>query len=161
MVYSLRMEDFRQSDFRKDSSEKASRGFVPVGIFLFFGAVMASLAGSTLIWRGTFLDRIWILNPGAYRQLASFGRTIGILFLMLGVILALAAAGWLRHRLWGWRLAVIIIATQVLGDLVSAFRGDILRGGVGVAIAGALLLYLWRPHIRSRFHEDPEPGILT
>lgn len=145
------MEDFRQSDFRKGCSDKQSRGFVPVGIFLFFGAVMASLAGATLIWRGTLLDRIWILNSGAYRQLAPLGRTIGILFLMLGAILALAAAGWFRRRLWGWRLAVIIIATQVLGDLVSVFRGDILRGGVGVAIAGALLLYLWRPHIRSRF----------
>ncbi|MGB2601956.1 MAG: hypothetical protein WBC78_00065 [Candidatus Sulfotelmatobacter sp.] len=117
---------------------------------------MASLAGATLIWRGTFLERIWILNPGAYRQLAPFGRTIGILFLMLGAILALAAAGWLRRRLWGWRLAVLIIATQVLGDLVSAFRGDIVRGGVGVAIAGALLFYLWRPHIRSRFQRIPK-----
>jgi len=151
------MEDFGQSDLRKDSSEESSGGFVPVGIFLFFGAAMASLAGSTLIWRGTFLDRMWILNPRAYRQLAPFGRTIGILFLMLGVILALAAGGWLRHRLWGWRLAVIIIATQVLGDLVNAFRGNILRGGVGVAIAGALLLYLWRPHIRSRFQKIPSP----
>jgi hypothetical protein len=149
------MEDFGQSGLRKDSSEEPSGGFVPVGIFLFFGAAMASLAGSTLIWRGTFLDRMWILNPTAYRQLAPFGRTIGILFLILGVILALAARGWLRHRLWGWRLAVIIIATQVLGDLVNAFRGDILRGGAGAAIAGALLLYLWRPHIRFRFQKIP------
>ena len=74
---------------------------------------------------------------------------------MLGVILALAAAGWFRRRLWGWRLAVIIIATQVLGDLVNVFRGDILRGSVGVAIAGSLLLYLWRPSIRACFQKIP------
>ncbi len=27
-----------------------------MGVFLFFGAVMALLAGTTLIWRGTLLD---------------------------------------------------------------------------------------------------------
>jgi hypothetical protein len=31
---------------------------------------MASLAAITLLWRGTSLDRIWSLNPTAYRQLA-------------------------------------------------------------------------------------------
>jgi hypothetical protein len=36
---------------------------------------MASLAGVTLIWRGTILDRIWAINAPAYRQLAPFGKT--------------------------------------------------------------------------------------
>jgi hypothetical protein len=46
---------------------------------------------------------------------------------------------------------VAIIATQVLGDLVNIFRGDLLRGGIGFLIAGALLLYLLRPRLRSAF----------
>jgi len=37
--------------------------------FLFFGSVMASLAGTTLLWKGTVLDRIWLLNSAAYKQL--------------------------------------------------------------------------------------------
>ena len=45
------------------------------------------------------------------------------------------------HRLWGWRLAIAIIATQVLGDVVNCVRGDLLRGGTGVIIAGGLLLF--------------------
>jgi len=49
-----------------------------MGIFLFFGATMASLAGATLIWRGTILDRMWALNAPAHRQLAPFGKTVGI-----------------------------------------------------------------------------------
>jgi hypothetical protein len=37
-----------------------------------------------------------------------------------------AGIGWFRRRLWGWRLVVVIIATQVLGDVVSFVRGDLL-----------------------------------
>jgi hypothetical protein len=118
---------------------------------LFFGSITASLAATTLLWRGTVLDRLWALNPIAYKQLAHLGDTVGILFLLLGAALATAGIGWFRFRLWGWRLAVAIIATQVLGDVVSFVRGDLLRGGTGVIIAGALLLFLWQPKIRATF----------
>ena len=103
-------------------------GFTAIGIFLFFGAIMASLAATTLLWRGTALDRLWALNPIAYKQLAPLGGTVGILFLLLGAALTTAGVEWFRRRLWGWRLAVAIIATQVLGDIVNcisqAARGN-------------------------------------
>ena len=70
---------------------------------------------------------------------------------MLGVALATAGIGWFRRRLWGWKLAVAIIATQVLGDVVNCLRGDLLRGGTGVIIAGALLLFLLRSKVRAAF----------
>ena len=50
------------------SENHPASGFAAVGIFLFFGATMASLAAITLLWRGTSLDRIWSLNPAAYGQ---------------------------------------------------------------------------------------------
>jgi hypothetical protein len=52
---------------------------------------------------------------------------------------------------WGWRLAAIIISTQVLGDVVNCVSGDSLRAGTGVIIAGALLLFLLQPRIRAIF----------
>jgi hypothetical protein len=122
-----------------------------IGVFLFFGAVMASLAGTTLICPGTILDHVWVVNAPAYRQLTSFGKTVGVPFLALSAAMAAAGVGWFGRRLWGWRLAVVIIATQVLGDLVSMFVGHFVRGAVGVTIASALLLYLFRPHVRADF----------
>jgi hypothetical protein len=122
-----------------------------MGAFLFFGAVMASLAAMTLLWRGTALDRLWALNPTAYKQLAPLGRMVGILFLALSATLITAGIGWFRRRLWGWRMAIAIIATQVLGDVVNCIRGDWLRGGTGVVIAGGLLVFLLRPRVRGRF----------
>jgi hypothetical protein len=127
------------------------RGFTAIGVFLFFGAVMANLAATTLLRRGTPLDRLWSLNPTAYNQLAPLGGIVGIFFLALAATLITAGIGWFRRRLWGWRLAVVIISTQVAGDVINCVRGDWLRGGTGVIIAGALLLFLLQPRIRAAF----------
>jgi hypothetical protein len=135
------------------------RGRTTIGIFLLLGAVMASLAGATLLWRGTAFDRMWTLNPRAYKELAPLGKVVRIPFLMLGVLLAVACMGWFKRRVWGWRLAVAIIAIQVMGDLVNAFRGDVVRGGIGFVIAGALLVYLLRPEVRAAFVSANAPSL--
>jgi hypothetical protein len=139
--------------------KRLAKGIIAVGIFLFFGAIMACLAGTTLVWRGTVLDRLWVLNAPAYRQLAPFGKTVGIPLLLLGATMAVAGIAWFKRRVWGWRLAVSIIATQVFGDLLTAFLGDLLRGGVGFVIAGALLVYLLRPEVRGAFASCNAPSI--
>ena len=126
-------------------------GFHLFGAFLFFGAALASLAGITLVWRGTVLDRIWTLNAPAYRQLAPFGNLIGIPFLFLGALMACAGTGWFRRRRWGWGLGVTIISIQGAGDLVNALRGEMIKGAFGFLIAGVLLIYLLRAQVRGFF----------
>ena len=135
------------------TSDSKLFGFAAIGIFLFFGGVMAGLAATTLLLPGTPLDRAWILNPTAYKQLSPLGSKIGILFLFLAILLVLSGVGWFKRRLWGWRIAVAIIATQVLGDITNVVRGDWLRGGTGFIIASALLLYLLTSRVRAAFLE--------
>ena len=122
-----------------------------MAVFLFFGTTMAALAGITLAWPGTFLDRMWVLNPEAYRRLTPLGRLVGIGFLLLAVTLLVAVVGWIRRRFWGWVLTVVIIAIQIAGDAANLIMGDFLRGAVGVIIAGALLIWLCSPRVRAEF----------
>jgi hypothetical protein len=70
---------------------------------------------------------------------------------LLGITLAITSLGWFKRHLWGWWLAVIVIGTQILGDLVNIYLGRILEGTLGVAIAGALFLYLLRAIVRAMF----------
>jgi len=126
-------------------------GITGVGIFLLFGTVTAFVAGTTLVWPGTALDHAWALNPRAHRELAPLGWMIGIPFLLLGATLLAAAVGWFRRCLWGWRLAVALIAAQVLGNIVNLFLGRIAEGATGFVIATALLAYLLLPRVRIVF----------
>ena len=126
-------------------------GFTALGIFFFFGAAMALLAGCTLLWPGSALDRAWELNPNAYQQMAPIGSRVGSLFLLLSVVLLVTGIGWLKRRRWGWILAVIIMITEFLGGLMNIYLSDYLRGLVGAVIVAALLLYLFRPAVRGVF----------
>jgi hypothetical protein len=62
----------------RDAVAPKPRGFTAIGFFLFFGAVMATFAATTLLWRGTPLDRLWALNPTAYNRLAPLGGIVVI-----------------------------------------------------------------------------------
>jgi hypothetical protein len=134
------------------------RGIVAVGVFLFFGAAMAWLAGISLVWRGTLLDRMWRLNPRAYVELTGYATLAGIGFLLLGCALAAAGIGWFRRRAWGWWLAVAIIGTQVAGNVVNIAMGRAAEGAFGLVIAGALLLYVLRARVREVFLRSGERG---
>src|SRR2546428_11818377 len=107
---------------------KSHTGITAMGIFLFFGAAMASLAGVTLIWRGTILDRMWAINAPANRRLAPFGKTVGIALLLLGATLVGAATGWFGHRLWGWRLGGSQSRNGGFGKAVEGVPGGFRSG---------------------------------
>ena len=138
-------------DVQLPASGSTPSGFTAIGVFLYAAAAIATFAATTLLWPGTPLDRAWRLNPTAYRQIAPLKSAFGIMFLLLAAALISAGIGWFRRRLWGWRVTLLIFATQLLGDAVNCIRGDWLRGVTGVVIAGALLLFLLRRRIRVAF----------
>ncbi len=125
-------------------------GFIPLGIFFFFGSVMATYAAVTLLKPGTFLDRAWDLNRAGHAGLSSMGRAIGIPFLILAAALFLAGMGWFQRKHWGWFLGTGIIASNLLADLIHLLLGD-WKSLVGVVIAGLLLFYMTRNRVRTYF----------
>ena len=93
------MRDRHRSNVEASVQGAPPQAMTAIGVFLFFGAIMASLAGTALIWPGTPLDHIWILNAAAYKQLSPLGKPVGIFFLALSAALAAAGVGWFERRL--------------------------------------------------------------
>src|SRR5689334_5120738 len=64
-------------------AELTSSKIIPaLGIFWIFAALMAALAGVTLVCSGTPLDKIWALNKPAYAVLLPIAGVVGPLFLV-------------------------------------------------------------------------------
>ncbi len=112
---------------------------------------MAAYAAVTLLKPGTALDRLWALNKAGHIQLATFGKSAGLGFVVLSALMCAAAVGWFRRRFWGWVLGTTIIAINAAGDLINGVLGEWLKGAVGVAIAGLLLIYMTRSIVRNYF----------
>ncbi len=112
---------------------------------------MAANAALTLLNPGTVLDRLWLLNKTAHAQLALLGKGAGIGFVVLSALLGAGSVGWFRRRYWGWVLGATVVAINAAGDLVNLAIGEHLKGAVGVAIAGLLLIYMIRPVVRNYF----------
>ena len=128
----------------------------PVGLtlltaFFVFGALMAFLACLGLLLPSRLVASMWRANPQAHEALTALGVWGALLMLLVAIACALAAFGLWRRAQWGHRLAVSILAINVVADLMNAVtRGD-LRTLVGVPLGGAMIFYLVRPRTRAQF----------
>jgi hypothetical protein len=126
-------------------------GLIAFGVLFYFAASMAVLAAFLLFWPGTPLDKLWAINPRAHTDLSSLGKWVSIEFLLLAVFAVYTAVLWFRRRRLAWRLAVLTMSVEVLGNLINIFRGDLLRGIAGIAIAALLLAYLLNSKVKAAF----------
>jgi hypothetical protein len=121
------------------------------GGFLILAAAIAALASFTMFVTETVLASIWTTKERSYHQLLQHKVPVGLGFAALAVILALAAAGWARHKRWGWLLGVLILAVNLLSDTVRLIASRQPADLLAVAIGGAILSWLLTPTTRSSF----------
>jgi len=126
-------------------------GVLAISVILLVSTAIALITCVSLAFPGTFLDRIWVLNRGAYIEFVTLGRPAGISLMILGLICAIAAAGLLKRRKWAWWLAVGLFVVNVAGDAARIFTGEPVKGAFGAAIAAGFVIYLTRLRVREYF----------
>jgi hypothetical protein len=126
-------------------------GIVLIAVFFAVATFILVAVGGALLFPGSTLEAIWRLYPVRRALLLPYRAWLAPGFLMLAVAMASASIGCFRLRKWGWWLAVTIFAINGLGDAIQIFLGHFPEGGVGVAVAGAVLFYLSRPMVRNSF----------
>lgn len=112
---------------------------------------MAAIGAVTALWPGTPLDVLWRFKPEARAALVQLGPWGALLMGSVAAACAATATGLWKRAAWGRRLAVAVLALNVVGDLGNALiRGD-LRALIGIPIGAALIVYLFTPGVRRQF----------
>ena len=124
------------------SNGKSTRPIiVSLLIFLFgFGTLMTALATATLLFPDSAWNVVWKINPKGHEGFVRMGSWSFLLLLTVGITCAFAMVGLLRRILWGYWLAIVLIAFNLFGDLFNVFTLKDYRALLGVPVA---ILILW------------------
>lgn len=118
------------------------RAITALSIFFVAGATISLIASISLLLPNSFLEPIWRLNPSAHESLSRPGLWAALMLSTVSMLCAAAAIGLWRGSRWGYWLAVGLILTNLLGNVINVVLGTEPRALVGVPIATALLTYL-------------------
>jgi len=117
-----------------------------LSLFIFFagGALICLVTMIALAFLGGFLEPIWRLKPEARIQFQNVGSASAALMAVVGIACGLAAVGLAKGAEWGRRLAIGVLAVNVMGDTLNAFIRNDPRTLIGLPIAGLMIWYLVR-----------------
>jgi hypothetical protein len=114
-------------------------------VFFAFGAMMSVLTLGLLLFPGGRLDALWRLNPDARVAFESLGLWSFVVMVIVGTACLVAAIGLWRGALWGTRLALAILAVNIVGEIMNVlFRQDY-RALIGVPV-GVVMIFLLARH---------------
>jgi len=125
------------------NQQRSSVGTALLVIFFAGGALICLLIVLALTFPGGSLDLIWRLKPEAQTQFQQMGSGASIALLTLvGAACGLAAIGLVRNAEWGRRLAICVLAVNLIGDSLNALLRHDLKTLVGLPIGGLMIVYL-------------------
>jgi len=120
-----------------------------LGALAFLAAFIAALTGLALLFPSPMWMPMWNLNPEAYVAFHRLGWLAELLLFGLSCISVVVGAGLLLRRRWAWWIALLGMAANGAGDLVSlVWTHEFVRFGFGVLIASGFIVLLTLPPVR-------------
>ena len=110
-----------------------------LSLFFLVGALISFTASVSLLFPNSFLKPIWRLNPRAQVAFMSIGWWAVVLLLAVCAACLAAAIGLWRGARWGHRVAVTMIAINLIGDIANTVPGIEASALIGVPMAAAIL----------------------
>ena len=98
---------------------------------------------------------MWSLNPRAREAFSGMAWGAPVLLGIVAGACALAGIGLWRRAIWGHRLAVLLLAANLAGDVINFALGTERRAVFGIPVVVALLALLFSRRARSVFEQVP------
>jgi hypothetical protein len=111
-------------------------------IFFAAGALICLVTMLALAFPGGFLEPIWRMKPEARVEFQRIGSASIALMAVVGAACGLAAVGLAKNAEWGRRLAIGVLAVNLVGDSLNALLRHDVKTLIGLPIGGLMILYL-------------------
>ena len=111
-------------------------------IFFAAGALICLVTMLALAFPGGFLELIWRMKPEARVEFQRIGSASIALMAVVGAACRLAAVGLAKNAEWGRRLAIGVLAVNLVGDSLNALLRHDAKTLIGLPIGGLMILYL-------------------
>ncbi|HEV2045867.1 MAG TPA: hypothetical protein VGQ95_04640 [Chthoniobacterales bacterium] len=125
-------------------TRRRSVGTTLLVIFFAAGALICLVTMLALAFPGGFLEPIWQLKPEAREQFQKIGSASIALMAVVGAACGLAAVGLAKNAEWGRRIAIGVLAVNLVGDSLNALLRHDMKTLIGLPIGGLMIWYLAR-----------------
>ena len=118
-------------------------GRILLVIFFAAGALISLVVMLALVFPGGDLESMWRLKPEVQTQFQTIGRGVSAaLMAIVATGCGFAAVGLARNTEWGRRLAIGVLAVNIVGDTLNALLRHDPVTLIGLPIGGLMILYL-------------------
>jgi len=126
-------------------------GIIALSIFFALGACIAGVTCVALLLPGGAWEPLWRLNPRAHVAFLSMGVwAIPLMAVVAGACTVAARGLWIRAS-WGRRVALAVLAVNLVGDVANAVVRHDPRTLIGLPIGGVCIAYLFSARVRGQF----------
>ena len=140
---------------------QTSHGSRPLGVTII--AILNIISGIVMLFAGfglaaasSLVPTISTIDPNAAGQMAiaslagGAATAIGAILIVLGIISFIVAWGLLKARGWAWIVTIILSIISLVIGVISLVGGNI-GSIVNIVIAGVIIYYMYRPHVKAYF----------
>ncbi|WP_226987101.1 hypothetical protein [Candidatus Nitrososphaera evergladensis] len=127
-----------------------------IAILNVISGIIMLIGGTGLAAVGSALPTMTTVDPNAGGQMALVGllgggaAAVGAVLIVLGIVSFIVAWGLFKGKGWAWTVTIILSAISVIMGIVSLVGGNF-GAIVNIIIAGVVIYYLYRPHVKAYF----------
>jgi hypothetical protein len=138
------------------TSKARPTGVTIIAILNVISGIVMLAGGVGLAAIGSILPTMTTLDPNASGQLAVAGLlgvggiAVGGILIILGIISFIVAWGLLKGKGWAWGVTMVLSIISIVIGVISMVAGSI-GSIVNIIIAGIIIYYLYRPHVKAFF----------
>ncbi len=117
--------------------------------------MISFVSAVSLLLPGSFLEPMWRLNPRAHQAFGSIGPAAIVLLACVSLACGATASGLWCGKLWGYRLSLVLLAVNLLGDIYNTVSGTEPRAVIGIPIVILILILITTAKTRAFFRRSP------